>query len=155
MKKVLKAILITLLVILVLLIALLIFVPSGSSPSESSPAPSSEPAPSIRFGEILDITENSYDKVVVLKVKIESNLTDKLTIAQNYYNACEFIRTYSGIDYDTLSYWAVADMTDGSESKVISFDVPAATIKGVLDETIVDIELENYVEDLWLHPSLR
>lgn len=155
MKKVLKAILITLLVILALLIALLIFVPSGSSPSESSPAPTSDPSPRINFGEILNVTENSYDKVVVLKVKIESNLTKEMTVKQNYMNAWEFIHGYSGIEYEKLSYWAVADMNDGTEAKVVQFDVPASAIKGVLDETILENQLGNYVENLWLHPSLR
>ena len=58
--------------------------------------------------------------------------------------------------YDEIQYWVVADMTDGSEQKVVSFTVPKATIDMVASaERFADNTLGDYVDELWIHQSLR
>lgn len=109
----------------------------------------------IRFGDILDITENKEEQTIIIKVKIESNVTKEMTVNQNYMNAWEFIKAYTGTEYKELTYWAVADMTDGTESKVVQFKVPEDAINGVLNGSILENQLGDHVTDLFLHPSLR
>ena len=46
-------------------------------------------------------------------------------------------------------------MTDGSESKVISFTLNSNTIQGVYNENIIDNQLGDYVDDLYILPSLQ
>lgn len=45
-------------------------------------------------------------------------------------------------------------MTDGSESKVISFTVPKDLIDKIKSGSVLPIELGDYVTDLWILPSL-
>lgn len=104
-------------------------------------------------GEILDVTYNGTDLIV--KQKINSQSSNKLTIDQNYYNACAIIRSLGGAEIRDLQYWAVADMRDGSEAKVISFTVPADTVKTIQTQQFPDNTLGNYVTDLWILPSLK
>lgn len=101
------------------------------------------------------ISSSGYDDIVVIKAKIKSSATDKMTIDQNYYNVCDLIKNQGLDTAGELQYWAVADMSDGSESKVISFTVDAATIAKIKSGEIVDNQLGNYVTDLWIHSSLQ
>ena len=57
--------------------------------------------------------------------------------------------------YDELQYWAVADMTDGSEQKVISFTVPHDTLEKIANGSIVEGQLQSYSTDVWLSPALQ
>ena len=63
-------------------------------------------------------------------------------IAEQGYSDCE------------LQYWAVADMSDGSEGKVISFTVPADIAEKVASGDVVATQLPDLVTDLWILPSL-
>ena len=108
---------------------------------------------SLEYGKLEEV--NSIGSIIVIKAKIESNLTNKLTIEQNYYDVCGLIQD-QGLDvYDEVQYWAIADMTNGEEAKVISFDVPKQTINGIVSETVLPNQLEDYLNNLWIHPSLR
>lgn len=114
------------------------------------------PLNSIKYGELLDstVTELDGEKILVVKAKIEPNLTNRLTIDQNYYNVADIVQNHSGILYDEIQYWAVADMTDGSESKVISFTIDHDVISGINNKTIAENQIGNYATDLFILPSL-
>lgn len=112
---------------------------------------SDEPTYELNTGEILDVNENG--DVLIIKAKINSLTTNKLTINQNYHNAESIIKS-GGDNFKEIQYWAVADMRDGSEGKVISFTVPEDVIKGVANQNIVATQLPNLVTDLWILPSL-
>lgn len=153
MKTVPKFLWFILIFVLVLLFVVILII-RHPLPTESNQAEESKQI-KLNFGEILDINTNKDTNAVTLKVKIKSNLTKAMTIKQNYMNAWEFIKAYSGTEYKKLTYWAVADMTDGSESKVIQFNVSEDTIEKVLNGSILENQLGDYVTDLYLHPSLR
>lgn len=106
----------------------------------------------IEHGDLLDTKINGT--TLVIKTKITPSFSNKATIDQNYFNVCDIIKKQGGNDYEEIQYWAVADMTDGSEGKVISFTVPKDVIDSVYAEKIVDNKLGDYVEDLWILPSL-
>ena len=111
----------------------------------------------ISYGELLDFTENTIDgkNICVIKVKIEASLTKGMTVDQNYHNVEHFITKAGGDQYDSIDYWAVADMEDGSENKVISFTVPKDTIDKVKSGDLAAIQLGDYVDDLYILPSLQ
>lgn len=144
--------------------------PTPTATLAPTPEPTPEPAPEpvrdqdwlrsltpadikTNTGDILDVTYNGTDLIV--KQKISSQSSNKLTIDQNYYNACAIIRSLGGAEIRDLQYWAVADMRDGSEAKVISFTVPADTVKTIQTQQFPDNTLGNYVKDLWILPSLQ
>lgn len=93
--------------------------------------------------------------VVVVKGKISALLNNKQTVSQNYFSVCDLIKEHGFDTCQELQYWAVADMSDGSEAKVISFTLDRATIEGVAGGSIVDNQLGDYVTDLYIHPSLQ
>jgi len=134
-----------------------------SSQSESAPVPEPpKPEPeesseddSVGYGEQLSLIENEIDgkNVCILKYKITPSYNNKATINQNYHTVEKFILD-GGDQYDEIQYWAVADMTSGNESKVISFTLDADTIQKVYNKEIVAIEFEDYADDLWILPSL-
>ena len=108
----------------------------------------------LRFGELLSVISPG-DGVVVVKAKIQPSYSNKTTIDQNYYSVCDLIRKNGFNQCSELQYWAVADMTDGSESKVISFTLNSNTIQDVYNENIIDNQLGDYVDDLYILPSLQ
>lgn len=108
---------------------------------------------SLEHGELLDYT--TVAGPLVIKAKIQPSFTNKLTIDQNYMNVADVILNQGGNQFDEIQYWAVADMTDGSESKVISFTLDKSTIDGIYNGNIIDIQLGDYVTDLWILPSLQ
>ena len=95
------------------------------------------------------------DGICVLKYKITSSATKKMTVNQNYYTVVNFIKDGGGDQYDEIQYGAVADMQDGSESKVISFTVSKDLIEKIKDGTVLPTKMGDYVDELWLLPSLR
>ena len=135
--------------------------PQQPAPAETSaetaetPAEPSEPAaPTLKYGELLDVQDHrDAAGMVVVKGKISPSTTNALTVAQNYHNAVDLIANqgFSGCE---LQYWAVADMSDGSEGKVISFTVPADVVDRVAAGEVVATQLPDLVTDLWILPSL-
>lgn len=129
---------------------------AGASQQSDDPASSSENSgPAAKYGELLELNDNrEASGVVVVKVKISASTTNDLTIAQNYHNAVDFIQN-QGFDDCELQYWAVADMSDGSENKVISFTVPQDVVGQVAAGDVVATQLPDLVADLWILPSLQ
>ena len=111
---------------------------------------------SLQHGDLLSAIENNIDgkNVIIVKAKITSNLTNKMTIDQNYYNVEDLIKNQSCDKFDEIQYWAVADMTDGSENKVISFTVDSNLIQKIKNDTVVANQMGDYVSDLYILPSL-
>lgn len=112
-----------------------------------------ERADSLLYGELLDVVEN--DGVVVIKAKIKSSSDSKNTINQNYYNIEDYIKNHDMAGVTEIQYWAVADMSNGSEDKVISFTIPADLIARISGGKFAANQMGDYVEELWVHPSLR
>ncbi len=106
-----------------------------------------------RFGQFLECNVNGSTAVV--KFKIEPSTSNKITIDQNGYNIEDMILNQGADKYDEIQYWAVADMTDGSESKVISFTVDKDLISMIKNKQIVGNQIVDYGKDLWILPSLK
>ncbi len=91
---------------------------------------------------------------LTIKAKIQPSFNNKATIDQNYYNIENIIKNQGGTRFTHIDYWAVADMTDGSEKKVISFTLSDETIRKIADNQIVANQMGSYVDDLYILPSL-
>ena len=107
----------------------------------------------LQYGDLLSVVFN--DGIVVVKAKIQPNLTDKMTIEQNYFNVGDLIKNQGFNTCKELQYWAVADMESGDEVKVISFDLDKTTIDKVYSEKILENQLEDHIDNLFIHASLE
>lgn len=117
--------------------------------------PEEASGPSVKYGELLELTDNrEANGVVIVKAKITPNATNKLTVAQNYHNAVDLIAEQGYSDCE-LQYWAVADMTDGTEDKVVSFTVPSDVVSQVAAGEVAATQLPDLVTDLYILPSLQ
>ena len=145
-------------VVLLLLYIIIIIIPtpeSEDSSSSSTPEITTEPTEKplrVNTGEILDVKENG--DTLIVKARVNQLLNNKQTIEQNYFNACELIRSYNG-DCTKLDYWAVTPQSENSDVKIMSFVVPTNTFKTIKAQDFPDITLVNYVTDLWILPSLQ
>lgn len=156
------------LVIIVFIVGILIgsaIGSSGNSSKEQDTASTSETSTTkettesttdsgVRFGELVSVIDDE-DGLAVVKVKISGSSSKKNTVAQNYFNVADLIKNRGFNKYTEIQYWAVADMTDGSEEKVISFTLDKDTIQEIYNNKIVDNQIGDYSDDLWIHPSLR
>ena len=134
------------------LLSLLLLAGCGSSPA-SDDVPEGT-GPSAKYGELLDLTDNrAAGGVVVAKVKITPSTSNELTVSQNYHNVVDMIKNQGFSDCE-FQYWAVADMADGSEGKVVSFTVPADIVAQVASGDVVATQLPDLVTDLYILPSL-
>lgn len=114
--------------------------------------------PKILNGKLISVIENTINdkNIVVVKTKITPSYSNSATIHQNYFNVEDLIKNQGFDSYDEIQYWAVADMTDGSESKVISFTLNQTMIYNIKNEIIPSIyDYEDYFEDFWVLPSLK
>ena len=112
-----------------------------------------EEAISLQYGELLSLHEQ--DGIAVVKAKIAPSFSNSATVSQNYYNIEALVKKHGFDKYDEVQYWAVADMTDGSEQKVISFTVPHDILAKIAAGKLAINQLGSYVTDLWVHQSLR
>lgn len=110
----------------------------------------------LEHGELVSVVTNEIDSknVIVVKAKISSSYNNEATVDQNYYNVEDLIQNQGCDEFDELQYWAVADMSDGAESKVVSFTVDAELIQKIAEKSVVANQLGDYVADLYIHPSL-
>lgn len=112
----------------------------------------------LQFGTLVDKKENceTNDKcTLTIKAKIEKSLTNEATINNNYFNVAYYIRNNDVSKYDEIQYWAVADMTNGEENKVISFNLSKDLISKVKDQKVSDDQIGELSTDLWILPSLK
>lgn len=108
---------------------------------------------SLLHGKLLE--KKAIGTNLTIKAKIEPSYSNKATVDQNYYNIEDIVKKQGGDKFTEIQYWAVADMTDGSEQKVISFTVSGSVIKKIANGEIVTNQMGNYVDDLFVHASLR
>lgn len=136
----------------------------GSTPSTNqTEVPASDPVDqadereyTLEHGELVSAVENEIDgrNVLVIKAKISSSYSNKATVDQNYYNVEDLVKNQGGADFDEIQYWAVADMSNGKEEKVVSFTVDAALIQKIAEGSVVANKLGDQVADLFIHSSL-
>lgn len=106
-----------------------------------------------KYGKVLEA--NELGKSLTIKFKIEPSYNNKLTIHQNGFNVEDLILNQGGSKYDTINYWAVADMTDGSEGKVISFTLDKNLIQSIKNRTVVGNTVVDEANNVWILPSLK
>lgn len=108
----------------------------------------------LEFGDLLSVNYGG-DGVFVIKAKITSSYNNKATIHQNYFSVGDLIKKHGFDTCSEIQYWAVADMMDGSESKVISFTLTSDVIQALKEERMAEIQLDDYASDLFILPSLK
>lgn len=106
-----------------------------------------------RFGTFIE--GNINQNILVVKFKIQPSTSNKTTIHQNGYNIEDMILNQGADQYDEIQYWAVADMEDGSESKVISFTVDKDLITKIKNQQVVGNQIVDCAKDVWILPSLK
>lgn len=107
----------------------------------------------IKHGELLSVY-NPDGKSIVIKTKIAPSYSNSATINQNYYNIEDLILNQGLGDYDMIDYWAIADMSDGSESKVVSFELNKNAIQKIANGHPANL-IGEIADNLWIHPSLN
>ena len=107
----------------------------------------------LKYGELLDVNIN--DKILIIKAKISPSYNNKATIKQTGFNVEDIILNQGGDLFDEIQYWAVADMTNGDESKVISFTLTKNQINAVKNKQLLGNKLVDQANDVWILPSLR
>lgn len=135
-------------------------VTEAQTETETAPETKAEPAESsysLEFGELVSVVTNEIDdkNVIVVKAKITPSYNNKATVDQNYFNVEDLIQEQGCDAFDELQYWAVADMTDGSEQKVVSFTVSSSLIQKIAEGSVPTNQLGDYVDDLYILPSLQ
>lgn len=105
----------------------------------------------LRFGEVGDIGQ--FNNAVTIQVIIEPNLTNKMTIGQNYANVEQLIKQNGFNTCDKLCYWAM--LKDGDTAiKIIQFDLSKNVIDMIYSEKIFGSQIADYATDLWISPVL-
>lgn len=107
----------------------------------------------LHTGDLLEVNYGG-DGNVIVKAKIQSMWNNRQTIDQNYFNVSHLIQDNGFDACNELQYWAVADMQSGEEGKVISFRLDTPLIQAVANQSVLPNQLEDYVSDLWILPSL-
>ena len=130
------------------------FVLDVGSLSDADVGPLDTGSLTLKNGDLVSVNYGG-DGVIVVKGKIKGLLTNDQTVKQNYFSVCDLIKNWGFDSCQELQYWAVADMTDGEEVKVVSFTLDRATIEGVANGNIIENQLGDYVSDLYIHPSLK
>ncbi|MBQ8997172.1 MAG: hypothetical protein IJ086_00600 [Clostridium sp.] len=105
------------------------------------------------YEELLDVIVTN--DILVLKAKIDSGSTNEMTVKYNTDIVKEFISKNNISGVSEIQYWAVADMTYGKDSKVISFTLNESTINAIKNKASAVKNLIPKAEDVWIHPSLN
>ena len=108
---------------------------------------------SLKFGKLLNTTING--NTLIIKAKISPSYSNTATINQNGHNVEDIILNQGGDSFDEIQYWAVSDMTDGSESKVISFTLKKKQIDLVKNNKLFGRDIVSQASDVWILPSLK
>lgn len=107
----------------------------------------------LNYNDLLDVTTTGGR--IVIKAKVSPNMTVELMRNGCFFDVYEAIQEYGLEQYDEIQYWAVADMTDGSEQKVISYTVTKDVMEKVADGSIVENKLIDNATDVWLAPAMQ
>ncbi|WP_034438850.1 hypothetical protein [Clostridium ihumii] len=107
----------------------------------------------LKFGELVNTTINN--DTVVIKTKIKPSMNNRSTIQQNGFNIEDLVLNQGMDAYNEIQYWAVADMEDGSEAKVVSFTIDKALIESIKSKSVVGNQIISQAKDLWVLPSLK
>lgn len=106
----------------------------------------------LNYNELLDVTTNGG--TIVIKVKVSPSMNNSLTVKGCGFDVYEAIQDYGLDQYDEIQYWGVADMTDGTEQKVISFTVSKDLIEKIANGSVLENQVVQNASDVWVHQSL-
>ncbi len=65
------------------------------------------------------------------------------------------MKNQGGDTYKEIQYWAIADIQDGSKSKVVSFTINKDVIDMIANGSIPGNMIMSYATDVWILQSLR
>lgn len=108
---------------------------------------------SLPNGTLKDATVNG--NALVVKAKTTFSWSNQDVIDQNYDNVGWLITKDGADTFSEIQYWAVADMNDGSEQKIISFTLNESIIAKIKSGAMAFSDIGKYADDLYIHPSLR
>lgn len=130
---------------------------TGDTSNNAGDQSKSDQAYTVLHGTLLDANPDggTDGNTLVIKVKITGSYSNKATVDQNYYNIEDIVKNQGGTSFECIDYWAVADMSNGEEAKVVAFTVSADTIRALSNGNIATNKLGEYVDDLYIHPSLQ
>lgn len=106
-----------------------------------------------KFGKVIEA--NKTDNKLTIKYKIDSSYNNKSTVKQNGFNVEDLILNQGADKFDEINYWAVADMENGNQQKVISFKVDKKLIKEIKDKKVVGNEIVDKAKDVWMNENLK
>lgn len=115
----------------------------------------------LTYGKLIDFKESclNYDEnnncnnlVAIIKAEIKDSYSNKATIDQNYYNISNFVKNNDISKYNEIQYWAINNNT---QEKIISFNLNKELINKIKNNEIVDNQLGNYVNELYISPNLK
>lgn len=146
-----KKILFIIAILFVLIILIAILIPKDSNLK-------------ILYGDLVEFKEickeyNSHNdclnNIAIIEAKIKPSYNNQTTIDQNYYNIVDLIKNNNFNNYNEIQYWAIMNLNNDSDVKVISFTVPKDIIQKIYNNEISDKNLSTYITDLYIHPSLQ
>lgn len=108
---------------------------------------------SVKHGELLDVYQD--EGLVIIKTKIDYAYSKKSTINQNGFNIEHIIEDNNMENIDEIQYWAVADMGNGYDEKVVSFTMDKNLINKVKNGSVAGAYIVDEASDVWIHTSLR
>lgn len=146
-KKASKPLVIIVAVLFAILFIVLIATSGGDKDNDSNNTNN------ILHGELIEV--NEYADLAVVKVKIDSSWNNEMTIEQNYFNVADLIKNKGYDKYNEIKYWAVGEATNGEEIKLVQFTVNNDLITKIKNEQVLDSQLGDYVDDLWIHNDLK
>lgn len=105
----------------------------------------------LHFGEVGEI--NQLGNSVTIQAIIEPNLTNKMTIEQNYTNVEYLVKENGFNTCDSIRYWAIVK-NNSVTIKVIQFDLSKNVIDAIYSEKIFGSQIPDYATDLWINKTL-
>jgi len=145
--------------IIIALIILLILKGSGNKKTniKFDPDDYKDISFSVNFGTLKDVTFKKADEDIIceVKIKIYPLGTNQETINAVYSSAKDVIYDQQSDVFDEVSFFIVATMESGTESKVMSFDLTREAIELIKKNDIPCSQYGNYVKNLFIFPALR
>lgn len=150
---------IAVLLIIIALVILLILKGSGNKKTniKFNPDDYKDISFSVNFGTLKDVTFKKADEAIICeaKIKIYPLGTNQETVTAIYSSAKDIIYDKQCDVFDEVSFFIVAKMEAGTESKVMSFDLTRDTIELIKKNDIPCSQYGNYVKNLFVFPALR
>lgn len=109
----------------------------------------------LRYNKLVDVIVSQDESRILLKARLEPNLTKHLSVQSCFFDAYNAVQQYNLDLFEEVQFEGVSESSNHAEQTLIRFTLPQDILEQITIGGIARNQLSDHVNDVWIGETLR